>query len=251
MKRRGFTLIELLVVIAIISLLIAIILPALSGARQSGQSIKCMANLHNVGLALEAYFNVSDGIFPLSQAHGGYVPGTAWLDTLEPHTESKLQYRCPSDQTPNLEHVDPNLRRVTSYGINIYTGPLQHDWFPENPLGLAPFGWRQQTRLFRNPSQVVFAAEIAEKDAGGTPIFPDHFHPEGWLVNPNEGDPYADPQFSLQIWRHNRKANYLYADGHAAHLDFKQTFFIGADGAKVVNQYDPGFPHPKDGWHTP
>lgn len=51
----GFTLIELLVVIAIIALLIAILLPALSGARCEGQKTKCLANMRGLGQAFGTY----------------------------------------------------------------------------------------------------------------------------------------------------------------------------------------------------
>jgi prepilin-type N-terminal cleavage/methylation domain-containing protein len=53
--KRGFTLIELLVVIAIIAILAAILLPALSQAKSKAKKIKCINNLHQIGVATVAY----------------------------------------------------------------------------------------------------------------------------------------------------------------------------------------------------
>lgn len=64
-QRLGaFTLIELLVVIAIISLLISILMPSLSRARDQAKSVHCLARLKEYGTAIAAYENVSGGLLP-------------------------------------------------------------------------------------------------------------------------------------------------------------------------------------------
>lgn len=66
MRRKAFTLVELLVVIGIIAVLIAILLPALSAARKSAQSLACEANLRTLGQALIMHANEHKGYMPLA-----------------------------------------------------------------------------------------------------------------------------------------------------------------------------------------
>src|SRR4051812_10203194 len=73
-RRLGFTLVELLVVIGIISILIGILMPALTKARQSANSVKCKSNMRQVGIELQRYANENRGwMFPVGE---GSPPST-------------------------------------------------------------------------------------------------------------------------------------------------------------------------------
>lgn len=67
-NRAAFTLVELLVAIGIITLLIGILLPALSMARHQARQAACASNLHQVGLAIFAYANINHGCMPYGPA---------------------------------------------------------------------------------------------------------------------------------------------------------------------------------------
>jgi prepilin-type N-terminal cleavage/methylation domain-containing protein len=62
--KKAFTLIELLVVIAIIAILAALLMPALSRAREEAQKTRCKSSVHNVGIAFQLFTNDHDGVYP-------------------------------------------------------------------------------------------------------------------------------------------------------------------------------------------
>lgn len=78
-RRPAFTLIELLVVVAIIALLISILLPSLSRAREQAKIAKCLANLRSLQIANQTYFNENNDRYPmLSKTSGGTVGLCSW-----------------------------------------------------------------------------------------------------------------------------------------------------------------------------
>lgn len=85
-RTHGFTLIELLVVVSIIALLVSILLPALAKAREHGQNIVCMTNMHNFGLSVFYYAEDNkDYLVPASlriPASGSTAASIASFDTL-------------------------------------------------------------------------------------------------------------------------------------------------------------------------
>ena len=71
--RSRFTLIELLVVVAIISVLAAMLLPALSQAREKAKRAVCMSNLRQFWMGLDEYADVSEGVYPYHGYTGQYL----------------------------------------------------------------------------------------------------------------------------------------------------------------------------------
>jgi prepilin-type processing-associated H-X9-DG protein/prepilin-type N-terminal cleavage/methylation domain-containing protein len=106
-RRFGFTLVELLVVIGIIALLISILLPTLTRARQSANSVACLSNLRQVGTGLVQYANDERmwlpsgfGDDPTPNNYAGRDPKWyAWV-VLGKYTTGGNVLTCGADQEP-------------------------------------------------------------------------------------------------------------------------------------------------------
>ncbi len=92
-RERGFSVIELLVVVGIIGVVLALLMPSITGGRDSARSVTCRNNMKQVGLALHTYQSFQER-FPM-----GYVawknddplktdPGWGWSAMFLPHMES-------------------------------------------------------------------------------------------------------------------------------------------------------------------
>lgn len=102
-QRRAFTLIELLVVIAIIAILAALLLPALSQAKQRAWSAQCQSNLHQIGLGMKMFADDNSGLYPESGGDiywGATDPNTqkaGWMEQIFSSVGNTNVYNCPGN----------------------------------------------------------------------------------------------------------------------------------------------------------
>jgi prepilin-type N-terminal cleavage/methylation domain-containing protein/prepilin-type processing-associated H-X9-DG protein len=198
---NGFTLIELLVVIAIIAILAALLLPALARAKESARATQCAGNLRQLGFAVQLFADNNADQLPRSQHSAFAHREMPWERSLAPYLgagtstwTNLLQgvYHCPTDRRA----------RPWSYGLNVYYELDANDDYAGSPQT-----WRRITQLHRPAVTVLFAENSSSTD---------HIMAHFWFTAAEVADLASD--------RHQKHANYTFADGHAERLPLERVF---------------------------
>ena len=251
-KLYSFTLIELLVVIAIIAILAAILMPALSSARERGRSATCVNNLKQVGLANMGYMQDFNGwYFPSAYNDNGVQPGyDAYLGNFCPRASrsdgqtwvfylgtcdnrSKTwKYLgsnvskpnnvlvCPSDNNSignDKKAMTSNNVRYFSYGANFFVhgnpkGTNNKNW---NGIWINAANWGHH-KLKKKASQVAMVADRddARDDEGdrGEAIS----YKGNTTLDTATAEHWLDPKAGPgnMAARHSGKISTVFADGH-------------------------------------
>ena len=208
MKEKNFTLIELLVVIAIIAILAAMLLPALSAARERARAAHCTGNLRQVGVYCIMYGGENDDYFPPSIDKQYFADLISKYRDLPSRDDLKNDVlTCPSD----AERINGGGNYyLFSYGENTYTA------YNGSIAAVGDGGTRSSSVKFgekfgsvADPSKLLFFADSCRYGSGVS-------YPNTKVCFDSSVYPFKSTAVKTygMDFRHNKLANVLMVDGH-------------------------------------
>ena len=211
-KLRSFTLIELLVVIAIIAILAAMLMPALSQARETAKTSKCINNFKQWGAYNALYSSNYDDYFMLSQFF--YVRYSTGRSFLEVHTalEEDIQYITEWRQNRNIQYFKKDSL-YCPMGLGRPKDPVASDTFGTNEGIIAC-----NTRLReQNTANASYPYKIMKRGGVRKPsAMLDYGETVNTTTPTSSSGQYTVVWTNFLQYRHKNMTNVLFVDGHAA-----------------------------------